>query len=103
MSQFRCDPTWFESRSTAVTVPDARFFTGSLGQTAMEAKEVTTSDQMDNPLQRIKKSRAREFHLTREYGASLDVMEALAKNQAITTLDLTDCQVRLCHSNFWRL
>jgi hypothetical protein len=61
---------------------------------ATESKsEKTDADEI---LQSLKKSHARLIRLPANCASRADVMKVLAHNRAITTLNLSDCPVRLC-------
>jgi hypothetical protein len=60
---------------------------------AMASKKAKADEKADEALQWLKRSRARRLRLPAELASRLDVMEAIANNRAITTLDLSECEV----------
>jgi hypothetical protein len=61
----------------------------------MEPKKSKASDQdaSDEVIQFFKRARARKMCLAPEFASRMDVMETIANNRAIASLDLHECQV----------
>jgi hypothetical protein len=63
----------------------------------MESENVKASEKTDEVLQYFKNTRARKLVLPAAYASRMDVMEAVSNNRAITTLDVSECEVCTHH------
>jgi hypothetical protein len=60
----------------------------------MEPKRLKAAEENDEIIQWAKSSRARYLQLPASACDRLDVMKVIANNRSITTLDVSECEVR---------
>jgi hypothetical protein len=69
---------------------------------AVASKKWKSAEEADPVLQLLKNSRARHVCLPAEYVSRCDVMKTLAKNRAITSLDLEKSQVCMRRAELYK-